>query len=387
MKEITKGIYYLGLHDKNRKVFDQLVPLPQGTTYNSYLVCGEQKCALIDTMYAKFTTQYIDMLSAAKAKPDYIISNHAEPDHTGVLPELMRIFPDAQVYCSAKCAENLHNLLHIEIDERIHIVKDGEEISLGGRTLRFILAPWVHWPDTMFTYLVEDNFLFSCAYLGAHYTRNELFADCSSELAESAKRYYAEIMMPFRSFCAKYLLKVRELAPKMILPSHGPIYDKPDFILNLYESWVSPKVARKVIIPYVSMYDNSKIMVDYLAAKLRDKNIDVVMADIMEIDEGELAMELVDAAGVIFGTSMVLTGPHPKSVYAAYLINILRPKTKFYAIIGSFGWGGNLSAPIDNMFTLTKPKKLETVIAKGKPTAVEFEALDNLAKSIGDNIA
>ena len=381
MKEISEGVYYLGLHDYDRKIFDQLVPLPQGTTYNSYFIRGAQKCALIDTMYAKFAARYADMLAAENIVPDYIICNHAEPDHTGVLPQLLSMFPKTEVLCSPKCSENLQNMLHISPD-RIREVKDGEELDLGGKTLKFIMAPWVHWPDTMFTHLIEDNYLFTCDFLGAHYTRNELWADETSELAESAKRYYAEIMMPFRNFCVKYLSQVRQISPKVVLPSHGPIYKNPDFILNLYGTWTSPNTARKVLIAYVSMYDNSRMMVDYLASKLRESGVDVVAADLMQADEGELAMELVDAAGIVFGTSMVLTGPHPKSVYAAYLANILRPKGKFYAVVGSFGWGGNLCAPIDNMFTLFKPKKLTSAIAKGRPAAADFAALDSLCAEI-----
>ncbi len=383
MKKILDGIFYCGIHDKTRKVFDQLVPLTQGTTYNSYLVQGSEKTALIDTMYAKFSEQYLDMLASSGAKIDYIISNHAEPDHSGTIPALLDIFPEAQVYCSAKCAENLVNMLGVSLT-RIHVVADGEELSLGGRTLKFILAPWVHWPDTMFTQIVEDNILFTCDYFGAHYTANELWADCSAELVLAAKRYYAEIMMPFAKFCVKYLAKVRELSPNMVLPSHGPIYDKQGvaFIENLYEEWTNEKPLRKVILAYVSMYDNTLLMSNYLENALLSRGVAVAKADLMETDEGELAMELVDSAGVVFGTSMVLTGPHPKTIYAAYLANILRPKMKFGAVIGSFGWGGNLTAPIEAMFTLTKPKMLEPVIAKGRPTDDDFKKLDLLADSI-----
>lgn len=383
MKQISDGVFYCGLHDKTRKVFDQLVPLPQGTTYNSYLVKGSQKCALIDTMYVKFADKYMAMLSAENVKIDYIVSNHAEPDHSGLIPALLEKFPEAKVYCSPKCAENLKNMLGVA-DEKMHVVADGEELSLGDKTLKFIHTPWVHWPDTMFTQILEDNILFTCDFFGAHYTANELWADCSPELALSAKRYYAEIMMPFAKFCAKYLAKVKEISPKFILPSHGPIYDESGvaFIENLYAEWTSENVAKKVILGYVSMYDNTTLMVNYLENALVSRGIEVVKADIMETDEGELAMELIDSAGIVFGTSMVLTGPHPKSIYVAYLANILRPKLKFSAIIGSFGWGGNLTAPIDAMFTLTKPKKLENVIAKGRPKPEDFQKLDALADAI-----
>lgn len=388
MKEIIDGVFYCGIHDKTRKIFDQLVPLPQGTTYNSYLVRGSEKSALIDTMYQKFGGEYVDMIVASGVKLDYIVSNHAEPDHSGMIPKLLELFPDAAVYCSSKCSENLQNMLHIDA-ARLHVVADGEELSLGGRTLKFYLTPWVHWPDTMFTHLVEDNLLFTCDFFGAHYTKNEVFADCSSDLANSAKRYYAEIMMPFANFCAKYLAKTKELAPKMILPSHGPIYRGDDvaFIENLYSEWTSVNSSKKVILAYVSMYDNTTLMADYLENALVAKGLEVVKIDIMDIDEGEIAIELVDAAGLIFGTSMVLTGPHPKSVYLAYLANILRPKLKFTSIIGSFGWGGNLALPINSMFTLTKPRQLSSVVVKGRPRREDFEKLDALAAEIKEAVS
>ncbi len=386
MKQIIENVFFCGLPDKNRKLFDQLVPLPQGTTYNAYVVKGSEKVALIDTMYEKLRGEFVDMIAASGMKIDYIISNHAEPDHSGSIGSLLEKFPQAVVYASPKCAENLKNMLHIP-EAKIKVVSEGEELPLGGKTLRFMITPWVHWPDTMFTYLVEDKLLFSCDFFGAHYTKNDLWADCTSGLAEAAKRYYAEIMMPFRNFCVKYLKMVKALEPKMILPSHGPVYDHPEFILNLYEDWTSERVAKKILLPYVSMYDNTREMVDYLENILQAEGVTVVKADLIEADEGEIAMELIDAAGVVFGTSMVLTGPHPKTVYAAYLINILRPKIKFYTVVGSFGWGGNLTAPVDAMFTLTKPEKLDGVIVKGKPRVEDFKALDNLANTLLQKIS
>ena len=347
MKQIIENVFFCGLPDKNRKLFDQLVPLPQGTTYNAYVVKGSEKVALIDTMYEKLRGEFVDMIAASGLKIDYIISNHAEPDHSGSIGALLEKFPQAVVYASPKCAENLKNMLHIP-EAKIKVVSEGEELPLGGKTLRFMITPWVHWPDTMFTYLVEDKLLFSCDFFGAHYTKNDLWADCTSGLAEAA----------------------------------SPVYDHPEFILNLYEDWTSERVAKKILLPYVSMYDNTREMVDYLENILQAEGVTVVKADLIEADEGEIAMELIDAAGVVFGTSMVLTGPLPKTVYAAYLINILRPKIKFYTVVGSFGWGGNLTAPVDAMFTLTKPEKLDGVIVKGKPRVEDFKALDNLANTL-----
>lgn len=387
MKEITDGIFYCGKLDKQREIFDQLVPLKQGTSYNSYLVRGAQKTALIDTMYAKFADEYVDDFISSGAKVDYIVSNHAEPDHSGAIPLLLEKFPSAQVFCTDKCAENLANMLGVSRD-KITVVKDGDTLSLGGKTLRFIPAPWVHWPDTMFTLCEEDKALFTCDFFGAHYTNFDIFADKSADLRESAKRYYAEIMMPFRNFCAKYLAKVLEMGVNYILPSHGPVYRGADisFITDLYAQWTSADVARKVVIAYVSMYDNAKIMSEYLAEKLKAANVEVVCADIMQADEGVIAEELVDAAGLVLGTSMVLSGPHPKTPYVASLANILKAKIKFYAVIGSFGWGGKLSAAVDAAFTFIKPKKLPDVVAKGRPTAQDFANLDALSAEILQNL-
>ncbi len=385
MKEIISDVFYCGVHDRDRKIFDQLVPLPQGTTYNSYLVKGSQKVALIDTMYIKFADEYLKLFDGEKI--DYIISNHAEPDHSGTIPQLLKLYPNAMVYCSQACSQNLQNMLGVN-QQRIKVVKDGEILSLGNKTLQFYMTPWVHWPDTMMTHLVEDNLLFTCDLFGSHYTQHEVFAEPSDGLADAVKRYYSEIMLPYAKFCAKYLIKVEKIAPVMILPSHGPVYkgDGVAFIENLYRTWTGNSTAKKVIIGYVSMYNNVTQMADYLEKALLENGVDVIKADLMDIDEGEVAMQLIDAGAIIFGTGMVLTGPHPKAVYVAYLANILRPNLKYRAVIGSFGWGGNLEAPIDAMFTLTKPEKLPAVIAKGKPSTNDFAKLDELAKFFAENL-
>ena len=179
-------------------------------------------------------------------------------------------------------------------------------------------------------------------------------------------------------------MQVIEMNPNYLLPSHGPVYKGADisFITDLYKQWTSPDVARKVVIAYISMYDSSKTMSEYLCKKLQDNGVSVVLADIMESDEGCIAEELIDAAGLVFGTSMVLSGPHPKTPYVATLANMLRAKIKFYAVIGSFGWGGNLSGSIDAAFNVIKPKKLPDVIVKGRPREEDFAHIDALVEEI-----
>ena len=382
MLPIKNNVYYLGSKDINRKLFDQLIPLPQGTTYNSYLVVGSEKTALVDTMYPKKIHELIEKLDAEGIKKvDYIIANHGEQDHSGALPTLVSKYPEAKIVTNAKCKDIVQNLLHLD-EEKFLVVGDGDELSLGDKTVKFILAPWVHWPDTMFSYLKEDKMLFTCDFLGAHYTKNDLFADYTDELVEAAKRYYAEIIMPFRNFAKKYTQMVKGMDVDVIMPSHGPVYDKPDFILNLYDLWTSDKVENKVVIPYVSMYESTKMLVDELATHLRANNIDVKLFDLVNCDEGELTMELVDAATVVFGASMVLAGPHPAAVTAAYLVNAIRPKVKYYAIVGSYGWGGKLTETIESMLSIIKPEKLDYVVVKGRPTEEDLQKARDLAALI-----
>lgn len=382
IKPIKNNVYYIGSKDINRKLFDQLVPLPQGTTYNSYLVKGSEKTAIIDTDYPKKLDEYKKRLEENNiTKVDYIISNHAEQDHSGGIPMLLEMYPDAKVVTNAKVKENVMNMLHVAEDKFI-VINDGDELSLGDKTFKFILAPFVHWPDTMFTYLKEDNMLFTCDFLGAHYTKNDLFADYTNDLIEAVKRYYAEIIMPFRNFAKKYTQQVKEMNVELILPSHGPIYDKPEWILGLYEDWTSDRVENKVVIPYVSMYESTSMLVDRLNQKLTDAGIEVKLFDLAHCDEGELSMELVDCATVVLGSSMVLAGPHPAAVMAAYLTNALRPKLRYYSIIGSYGWGGNLEGTLEKMFTIIKPEKLDYVVIKGRPRDVDFEKIDELANQI-----
>lgn len=382
-QEIKNKIYYCGLNDRNRKMFDELIPLEHGTTYNSYLVKGSEKIAIIDTMYPKMTEEYLKNLDENGIKKiDYIIENHGEQDHSGSIPVLLEKFPEAIVVTNAKVAENIISMVNVP-ENKIKIIANNEELSLGDKTLKFIISPGVHWPDTMFTYIEEDNVLATCDFLGAHYTFDDVFAVKSDELTKSAKRYYAEIMMPFRMMCKKYTQMIKDMNVDMILPSHGPVYKNPDDILDLYTDWTSDTPKNLVVMPYVSMYGSTKSMIDYLSEKLENKGINTFKYDIINGDLGDLAMHLVDASTIILGTSMVLAGPHPASVSIAYLASVLRPKAKFALLLGSYGWGGKL---FDLLGELLSPLKLEAVAEplqiKGKPKHEDFEKLDKIADAI-----
>ena len=381
-QEIKNNIFYCGLNDCDRRIFDELIPLEHGTSYNSYLVKGSEKTAIIDTMYPPKTKEYMKRLFDNQVgKVDYIIANHGEQDHSGSIPALLEKYPNAIVLTNPKVAENIKNMLFVPA-ERIREIADGEEVSLGDKTLKFIFAPGVHWPDTMFTYIKEDNVICTCDFLGAHYTFSDVFAQESKELEHSAKRYYAEIMMPFRMMCQRYTKMIKEMNVDMILPSHGPVYTNPSFILDLYTDWTCVTPKNLVVMPYVSMYESTKEMVDYLCEKLEAKGVKTFKFDIVDGDLGDLAMSLVDAATIVMGTSMVLAGPHPMAVNVAYLAAVLRPKAKFASIIGSYGWGGKLFDVILNMLSPLKLDLIDPIQVKGKPTAETFLELDKMADAI-----
>lgn len=381
-KEIKNNIFYCGLNDCNREFFDELIPLENGTSYNSYLVKGCEKVALIDTMYPPKTEEYLKNLDEnGITKIDYIIANHGEQDHTGSIPALLEKYPDSVVVTNQKCKDNIKEMLHV-VDDKFLVVNSGDEISLGDKTLKFIVAPGVHWPDTMFTHLVEDNLLCTCDFLGAHYTFEDIFADNSKRLENSAKRYFAEIMMPFRTMCKKYTQMIKDMSVDMILPSHGPIYKNPDFILDLYSDWTADEGKNLVVLPYVSMYGSTEEMIDYLVEKLSQKNIETKKFDIIRGDLGDFAMSLVDATTLVIGSSMVLAGPHPAAFNIAYLTGVLRPKTKFVTFVGSYGWGGNLVGKLQEQLAGLKLEIIEPLLVKGKPNKEDYEKLDNIVNEI-----
>ena len=268
--------------------------------------------------------------------------------------------------------------------EKFIEVQDGEVVSLGDRTLKFIYTPWVHWPETMVTYLAEEKILFTCDFFGSHLATTDMFVTDEGRVHESAKRYYAEIMMPFHTNIEKNLEKLKEYKIDIIAPSHGPMYDKPDFILKLYQSWVFDPPKNIAVIAYVSMHGSTLQMVNYLTEALGTRGVEVKRFDLPVTDIGNLAASLVDAATIIIAAPTVLAGPHPQAVLAAYLANALRPKVKYAAIVGSYLWGGRTEEIIKGMLPNLKVELLNPVLIKGLPRDVDFESLDKLAETIAE---
>jgi flavorubredoxin len=382
IRDIRPGVSWVGAIDWDRRLFDSLIPLPDGTSYNSYLIRGKDKTALIDAVDTSMHDVLVQNLQALKIeKLDYIVSQHAEQDHSGSIQELSNLYPKAKIVATGKC-KDLLIAFGLVSEDRVMEVKDGEKLELGGKTLHFIHAPWVHWPDTMFTYLPEDRILFTCDFLGSHLATSDLYAIDQAAIYGSAKRYFAEIMMPFRQHIQKHLIKIKDLQFDIIAPSHGPLYNDPEFILNAYKYWSSDDVKNQVVLPYVSMHGSTKIMVDYLVSALISRGLTVKQFDLTKTDIGDLAKSLVDAATIVIGSPTILAGAHPVALYAAILANALRPKTKFVSLIGSYGWGGKMAEQIVGAIPNIKAQVLSPVIAKGIPKEMDYRALDQLADEI-----
>jgi len=382
MRQLKPNVYAVGAIDWDRRLFDELIPLPDGTSYNAYLIKGSEKTALLDTVDPSKTEVLIEnLVNIGTDRIDYVVAHHAEQDHSGSIPDILMLYPDAKVVTNAKCKGMLIDLLNIA-DDKFVTIEDGQTLSLGDKTLQFVYIPWVHWPETLGTYLQEDKIFFPCDFFGSHLATSSLFVDEEAVVYEAAKRYYAEIMMPFRGQIIKNLEKIKDLQIDIIAPSHGPVYDRPEFIINAYKDWVSDRVKNEVVLPYVSMHDSTRTMVEHFAGALIERGITVRQFKLSTTDIGKLAISLVDAATIVIGSPTVLTGAHPMAAYAAILANALRPKTKFASIIGSYGWGGRMVEQLTGLLSNLKVEILEPVIAKGCPKDDDFTALDKLADQI-----
>jgi flavorubredoxin len=240
----------------------------------------------------------------------------------------------------------------------------------------------VHWPETMTTFLKEDGILFSCDFFGSHLATTNLYAVDRPRVYESAKRYYAEIMMAFRNVIRKNIEKVEALPVRMIAPSHGPVYDDPKFIIDAYRDWISDTPKNEVVIPYISMHGSTRKMVERLVGALADRGVTAFQFDLAATDIGKLAVSLVDAATIVIGTPTVHVGPHPNVVYAAYLANAIRPKAKFASIIGSYGWSTKAVESLAAMILNLKVEIIPPVLCKGQPREADLKAIDALADAI-----
>lgn len=380
--ELSAGVFSVGVKDWNRRLFDSLIPLPQGTTYNSYIIKGKKKTALIDTVNPGFEENFIERINQVSdvKNIDFLIMNHAEPDHAGSIPAIMNENSKVKLITTEKGAKMAQTFFNVP-PGRIKIVKGGEKLDLGDKNLQFIDAPWLHWPETMFTYLIEDKILFPCDFFGAH-TAAGIYDDDVEELIPFAKRYYGEIMMPFNGMGAKAMEKIKDLKINIIAPSHGPIYRNPQKILDVYKKWTKGETEEKVIIVYVSMWKSTEKMINSITEKLLSKGIKVSKFDLSNADIGDVARELVDSRAIVLGVPTVLGGMHPLGIYVSYLVKALRPPLKYAVVLSSYGWGGGAIKQASEILGPTGLEVVGTHEINGPPKDVDYEKIDEFGEQL-----
>lgn len=384
--ELAPCVYWVGAKDWARRVFDALIPLPQGTSYNAYLVVGAKATALIDTVNPGFEEDLWQKVAAVidPQKLDYVVMNHAEPDHAGALPWILSHAPQAKVLLTEKGREMALRLYHLP-EERLLVVRDGTSLDLGGKTLRFYEVPFVHWPETMFTFLEEDRILFPCDFFGAH-TAKGFYAEDVPDLEIRAKSYFGEIMMPYRQAAQRALEKALELEPAVIAPSHGPIWRNPSSILAWYKRWTAGETAPKVVVAYVSMWGATEKLVHAAMEALNGTEVSVAVHDLARADLGALCADLVDSRGLIFGTPTVLGGPHPLAAFALGLLRVLKPSLRSALVFSSHGWAGGATRSLRETLTQMGVELVGVVDVPGHPKEPELGRVRELAQELAQRV-
>jgi len=378
INELSENVYWVGVRDWNRRLFDALIPLPKGTSYNAYLLVGNDKKALIDTVNPGFERELEEKVRriADPTEIDYVVMNHAEPDHAGAIPYIMQINNKAKLVTSTQGGKMAKTFYKVP-EERLITVRDQDTVSLGNKTLRFIEAPMLHWPETMFTYLHEDKILFPCDFFGSHMAGGT-YDDEVEDLLVHAQRYFGEIMMPFSAMGQKALEKIKDLEIKMIAPSHGPIHKSPERIMNAYGKWVNGETKQKAIIVYATMWHSTEKMIQPMVDTLASQGIETALYNLTASDIGDVAKDLVDARAIVLGAPTVLGGAHPLAVYATYLVKALRPPAKFGVVLSSYGWGGGAIRHVKEILGQTKLELVGAMEINGPPSENDIVKITEL---------
>ena len=338
--KVAGGVFWVGYVDWAVRDFHGYTT-SRGSTYNAYLVMGE-KTALIDAVKAPYAAALIENIRAhvPLEKVDCIVCNHAEPDHSGGLPAVMRACPNATLLCNAKCQDALSR--HYDVSGwKIRVVKDTETFALGGKTLQFFDTPMVHWPESMATYLIEDELLFSMDAFGQHYASGFRFDDESNlcEVMQEAKTYYANIVLPYGRPVAAALARLGGLKPKVVAPSHGVIW-RGHFaeILAAYQDWMVCRPAQKVVVVYCSMWGSTRAMAEAVAAGAGELPVDVRLIDVAVTSDTRVVTEVMDCAAFAAGSATLNMGIMPRMAATLTYLRGLKPAGKAGFAFGSFGW-------------------------------------------------
>jgi flavorubredoxin len=395
---ITPSVLITSILNPNMRIFDIVMRTEYGTSYNSYAVLGSEKVALIDSSHLKFLEPYLQNVEKALGKrtPDYLVMNHNEPDHSGTVAALLERYPSLTIIASQAGAIYLKNITN-RADLNIMKVHDGDEVSLGDKTLRFINAPFLHWPDSMFTYIPEEKILFTCDFLGAHYCEPQLFDTCVSyreAYANSVKEYYDAIFHPFAPYVLKGLEKLEGLEVSWCAPSHGPILtDTCEYEHNRerYRKWATPlkRTRRRIPVFYVSAYGNTERLATHVArgilAALPDA--EVTCYDLNQHDFAVLASALNDSDAFLVGSPTINRDALPPVFNLLAAIDAVTIAKRPVALFGSYGWSGEALPHLAERLTSLKcavfGPQLKVCFT---PSAADLVAAEELGRSFATSL-
>ncbi len=390
--QLAPGIHWIGAIDRDLRVFDVIMKAEQGTTYNSYLVKGSKSCALIETVKARFYDSYLSTIKTLvdPAQIDYIVMNHTEPDHSGSLENILTEAQSARVVASKSGATFVKGILNRDID--VQTVGDGDSIDLGGVTLEFIQAPFLHWPDTMFTFVREHGVLFPCDFLGSHFADEKMFDDQVDDFGHARSYYFDHIIRPFKEYAVRALDKMEDLPIQMIAPSHGPILrtDIHQYVEE-YRSWCAvPQRGEKprVLVFYASSYGNTRRMAESVADGCRKAGGEVSLFD-LEVTEAGSILDEVEAADALAVGSLTINGDAVKPVWN-FLSSLatIKLRGKAAAAFGCYGWSGEAVKYMEERFKALKLNvPAEGVRAQMMVTQQDLDACRELGEKLTEAVS
>lgn len=385
--KILENIFWVGINDRRNILFEGLWPIPQGVTYNSYIVKGSEKIALVDTVDRFYSKEFISNIREVidPSKIDYIILNHLEPDHSGALEDMLKVAPNVKVVGSSM-AMSIAKAYYFESFEWV-TVKDGDKVSLGDRSLRFISAPWLHWPETIFTYDVQDQVLFSGDAFGSFGAIDGKLFDDEVDIDSyggEMKRYFADIFSHYSQFVIKAGEKIKDLPIRVLCTTHGPVYRKnPEHPISKYIKWSSGKDENKIIIIYGSMYEHTKDLAEYFEGKLKGKGVTVKIYDLCKVHPSYVMTDIIDAKVILFGTPTYEGQIFPlvSNMIEYMKIKQVRPKT--VGTFANFSWGSNVIDSLKNRLSEIGMKIVEPqILVRGRITEEDTKKADILIENV-----
>lgn len=399
--KLAENVYWLGVQDHDLEVFDVVMETKYGTSYNSYFVKGNEKVALMDTVKAPYFDEYLKKIEGLVAIEDidYLIVHHTEPDHAGSIEKLIKLNPNITIIASAVAIRYLRNIVNIDFKSKA--VKMNDELDLGGRTLKVISAPNLHWPDTIYTYLVEEEILFTCDSFGSHYAFDDVLmsklpADKNDDYFDALLNYYNPIFAPFKTYVLKAIATLSNFHLKMVCPGHGPVLDtRIDEIINQYKVWSTEEfsIEKLVVIPFTSAYGYTKVMAETIKEGILmikpDVEVRLYDLDIKSFPQvkEQLFADLYAADAIAIGATTINKDAVPIIWDVLTAINPVTHGGKFGAAFGSYGWSGEAVDNVHARLTQLKLKMFEPVKLCFKPDEEKLVDALKLGKTIGRSLS